>query len=279
MAVLSIQSHVAYGHVGNAAAVFPLQRLGLEVWPVHTAMFSNHLGYPGFKGRALEADLVRDVVHGIAERGVLARCRAVLTGYLAEPALGAVALEAVAAARTANPTALYACDPVIGDDGESYVRPGVAEFLRERAVPAADLLLPNRYELGVLAGGDPVGEGAILAAARALVARGPRLVVVTSADAGPDAIDVYAVTPAAAWRVRVPRLAVDVHGTGDAFAAIFLGRYLEKPEPPRALALAAGALHGILRATPAAGGTEMALVAAQDEIAAPSRSFVASKVG
>lgn len=279
MAVLSIQSHVAYGHVGNAAAVFPLQRLGWEVWPVHTVMFSNHLGYDGFRGRALEPELVAAVIQGVAERGALARCRAVLTGYLADAGLGAIALDAVAMARAANPGALYACDPVIGDGGETYVRAGVPEFLREHAVPAADILLPNRYELGVLTGAEPQTEREILAAARSLLARGPRLVVCTSADAGPDAIDAFAVTGDAAWRVRVPRLDVDVHGTGDAFAAIFLGRYLERPDPARALALAAGTLHGILRATLAAGGTEMALVAAQDEIPTPSRAFEAVPAG
>ncbi|MSP81839.1 MAG: pyridoxal kinase PdxY [Alphaproteobacteria bacterium] len=281
MSILSIQSHVAYGHVGNAAAVFPLQRLGLEVWPVNTVEFSNHLGYESFRGRVLDRDLVADVVKGVGERGAFAHCRGVLTGYLGDAALGDVALRAVHAVRRASPKAIYACDPVIGDDGRSYVRPGVAEFFRDAVVPAADLLFPNHFELETLTGAAAADTPAIIAAARALVRRGPRLVVCTSfrdPSAG-EAIDALAVTAEAAWRIRVPRLALAVHGTGDAFAALFLGRWLEQPDPARALGLTVSSLHGILRATLAAGGTEMSLIAAQDEIVNPSRAFPVEPLG
>jgi pyridoxine kinase len=281
LTILSIQSHVAFGHVGNAAAVFPLQRLGFEVWPVNTVEFSNHLGYPTFRGRVLDVDLVADVVKGVGERGAFARCRAVLTGYLGDAALGRVALRAVHEVRRASPRAVYACDPVIGDDGRAYVRPGVAEFFREQVVPAADLLFPNHFELETLSGAKTTTAAAVIAAARALLRRGPRLVVCTSFrdPEAPDAIDAIAIAEATAFRVRVPRLATAVHGTGDAFAALFLARWLEQPDPARALSLTVASLHGILRATLAAGDGEMALIAAQDEIVAPSRAVAAEVVG
>ena len=89
MNILSLQSHVAYGHVGNSAAVFALQRLGIEVWPVHTVQFSNHPGYGGFRGRAFDAGLIGDVVQGIEERGALAACDGVLSGYVGSAEIGA----------------------------------------------------------------------------------------------------------------------------------------------------------------------------------------------
>src|SRR5262245_22609873 len=153
MNILSIQSHVAYGHVGNAAAVFALQRLGIEVWPVHTVQFSNHTGYGQWGGRVFDAAMIRDVIAGIAERDVLGACAGVLSGYLGTADIGEVILDAVARVKRANPAAAYCCDPVIGDATRGvFVRPGIAEFPQARALPAADVVTPNQFELGHLAG-------------------------------------------------------------------------------------------------------------------------------
>src|SRR5258708_286551 len=137
MDLLSIQSHVAYGHVGNAAAVFPLQRLGVEVWPVHTVQFSNHTGYGSWKGEVFDARLIREVVAGIEQRGVLGECDGVLSGYIGGADIGAAILDAVAAVKHANPAAHYCCDPVIGDVGRGvFVRAGIPEFMKSKAMPA-----------------------------------------------------------------------------------------------------------------------------------------------
>ena len=153
MNILSIQSHVAYGHVGNAAATFPLQRIGAEVWPIHTVQFSNHTGYGAWTGRVFEADLITELMEGIAQRGVLGQCDGVLSGYMGSAETGAAILDAVARVKAANPNARYCCDPVIGDVGRGvFVRPGIPEFMRECAVPAADIVTPNQFELDHLTG-------------------------------------------------------------------------------------------------------------------------------
>ena len=151
--ILSIQSAVAYGHVGNSAAVFPLQRLGFEVWPVNTVLFSNHTGYGAWRGRVVALDWVEEIIEGIAERGAIPRTRAVLSGYLGDPSLGEAVLRTVARVRAERPDMLYACDPVMGDEGRGFfVRPGIPEFFRDHAVPAADIVTPNQFELAWLAG-------------------------------------------------------------------------------------------------------------------------------
>ena len=153
MNVLSIQSHVVYGHVGNASAVFPMQRLGVEVWPIHTVQFSNHTGYGAWTGRVFDAPLIEELVDGLAVRGVLAACDGVLSGYMGSADIGNAVLSTVARVRAANPGALYCCDPVIGDvDRGVFVRPGIPEFLRDHAVPAADIVTPNQFELDYLSG-------------------------------------------------------------------------------------------------------------------------------
>src|SRR5215204_2626740 len=196
MNILSIQSHVAYGHVGNASAVFPMQRLGVEVWPIHTVQFSNHTGYGAWKGRVFDAPAIEDLVDGIAERGVLPRCDGVLSGYMGSADIGTAILSAVERVRAANPKALYCCDPVIGDVGRGvFVRPGIPEFMREHAVPSADIVTPNQFELDVLSGMETRTLASITQAVSAVQRLGPKVVLVTSVDAQEtpaDAVDLVA---------------------------------------------------------------------------------------
>ena len=282
MNILSIQSHVAYGHVGNAAATFPMQRLGVEVWPVHTVQFSNHTGYGGWRGRVFDGPAIEEVVTGIAERDVLPRCDGVLSGYMGSPEIGEAILSAVAQVRAANPAARFCCDPVIGDVGRGvYVRPGVADFMRERAVPAADLVTPNQFELELLAGRRIVLLADARAAVAAVQARGPGVVMVTSLrteETPEDSIDLLAADGPALWQVRTPRLAIDANGAGDAIAALFFVHHLRSGSAAHALGEAASAIYGVLRRTAEAGGREMLLVAAQEEFVHPTRRFVAEPV-
>jgi pyridoxine kinase len=274
MKILSLQSAVAYGHVGNSAAVFPLQRLGFEVWPVDTVQFSNHPGHGQWGGSVMTADHVRAVVDGLSRLGALAACDAVLSGYVGEAATGPAVLEAVARVRRQKAGALFLCDPVMGDDGGLYVRDGVPEFLAAQALPAADVITPNRFELEVLSKRQVASMADAAEAARALLARGPRVVAVTSLGEGPS-IACLAVTSEGAWAVRTPRLAFDppVSGTGDVLSALLLAHLLRGEAAPEALSLAVSSLYGVLEKTRALGRNELALVQAQDEIALPSRLF------
>ena len=282
MNILSLQSWVAYGHVGNAAAMFPLQRLGAEVWAVNTVQFSNHAGYGAWGGRVFAAEEVADVIAGIAARGVLAQCDAVLSGYLGDAAIGDVVLDAVARVKAANPRALYCCDPVIGDAGRGvYVREGVAAFFADRALPRADIATPNHFELEHLTGRRVVTLVDAKSAVAALQERGPRCVLVTSlrTEATPaDAIDLLAAAGGAYFLVRTPLLDLGAKGTGDAIAALFLLHWLRTRNAATALAASASALFGVLRRTAEAGAREMLLIAAQEELAAPSRKFAAEAV-
>src|SRR5919202_5800426 len=204
VAVLSIQSHVAYGHAGNASAVFPLQRLGIEVWPVHTVQFSNHTGYGEWTGRVFDGQAVEEVVQGIADRGVLGRCDAVLSGYLGSADIGHAVVATVARVREANPEAVYCCDPVIGDVGRGvFVRPGIEELLREHAVPVADVVTPNHFELDALSGLTTSSLDEVREAVAAVQALGPRVVLTTSLEADDtpdDAVDVLASEGGRHWR-------------------------------------------------------------------------------
>jgi pyridoxine kinase len=274
MRVLSIQSHVAYGYVGNRAATFPLQRLGHEVWAVNTVEFSNHTGYGAWKGRVAAPDQVRDVVAGIAERGALSTCDAVLTGYLGDAALGEVVLDAVAMVRKANPRAVWCCDPVIGDtDRQVYVRPGIPEFFRDRIVAQSDILTPNHFELEWLSGRKVA----------TLDGQNPSIVLVTSLrrrDAPAGTIEMLALTREAAWLVSTPELAFPIapNGTGDAVAALFLAQWHAHRDVGRALEEVAASIYAVLEATLASGERELRLVTAQDMLVSPPRRFGAKRL-
>lgn len=282
MNLISIQSHVAYGHVGNSAAVFPLQRLGVEVWPVHTVQFSNHTGYGQWQGRVFDASLIRDIVTGLETRGVLGECDGVLSGYVGAPEIGEAILDAVATVKRANPAARYCCDPVIGDVGKgAFVREGVAEFMRDRAVASADIVTPNHFELDVLSGRLSRTLGEARDAVQALHDRGPRAVLVTSLaveDTPADAVDLLASDETGDFRLRTPRLAVAANGAGDAIAALFFALYLRSGRIDEALSRAASAIFGVLKRTAELGAPEIQLVLAQDEIIAPSQLFDARRL-
>jgi pyridoxine kinase len=282
MNILSIQSHVAYGHVGNSAAVFPLQRIGVEVWPVNTVQFSNHPGYGGWRGDVFSGAAVQTVIEGIAERGVLGECDGVISGYLGSPDTGAAVVNAVARVRGANPAARYCCDPVIGDaDRGVFVRPGIPEFIKERMLAIADLVTPNQFELDYLAERRTATMADLGAAIDAVHARGPGVVFVTSliVDETPDhSIDLVVSDRSERWQVRLPRLPDVANGAGDAIAALFFAHYLGARSAAEAMALAASSVFGVLNRTAEAGASELLLVAAQQELVAPSRMFPAHKV-
>ncbi|KGH48720.1 pyridoxamine kinase [Modestobacter caceresii] len=282
MNVLSIQSHVAYGHAGNASAVFPLQRLGVEVWPVHTVQFSNHTGYGAWTGRVFDGQAVDEVVQGIEDRGVLGSCDAVLSGYLGSADIGHAVLGSVAKVRAANPAAVWCCDPVIGDVGRGvFVRPGIPEFMREVAVPAADIVTPNHYELDLLSQSETRSLASVKDAVSAVQALGPRVVLTTSLvaeDTPDDAVDLLASEGGRHFRVRTPRLDLSVNGAGDAIAALFLAHWLDTRSAGEALARAAASVFGLLRMTAEAGSREILLVAAQDEYVTPTRTFDVTEV-
>jgi pyridoxine kinase len=280
--IISIQSHVAFGHVGNSAAVFPLQRLGHEVWPVDTVLFSNHTGYGAWRGRVMPIETVREVLAGVEERGGFDRAKAVLSGYLGSADLGEAVLETVALVRARRPDALYVCDPVMGDLGRGFfVAEGIPAFFKHEAVPKADIITPNQFELAFLAAMELLSLADVLAAARKVRETGPELVMVTSLelDERPGELGILAETAGGTWVVWTPKLDIQLNGTGDVFTALTLAWWLvSKGDAAAALEAVASAMFALVEATLAAGERELVLVAAQDQLLAPARRFSAQRL-
>lgn len=279
--VLSVQSHVAFGHAGNSAAVFPLQLLGVTPVPVHTVQFSNHTGHGAHRGQVFGADHVREVIAGLRDRGVLARCDAVLSGYLGDAAVGEVILETVAELKAARPEVLYCCDPVMGDVGRGvFVRPGIPEFLRDRGALAADVITPNQFELELLLGRPLASQADAVLAARSWVGAGRRALVVTSLrtpDVPADRLRTLAVGPEGAFVVETPFLPVDPapNGMGDVFSAVLLAALLGGAPLARALERATAALYGLVKRVEP-GARDLPLVPARAEVVEPSERFAAT---
>ena len=283
MAILSVQSSVAYGHVGNAAAVFALRRTGHDVWPIDTVRYSNHPGHGRFRGRRASPEEIGELVGGLADLGVLPRIRAVLSGYLGAVEAGPVLLDAVARVRAANPRALFFCDPVMGDrDRGLYGTADLVRFFREDALPAADIIAPNHFELEVLAERVLPSTKEVLAATDMLAARGPATILVTSLlgeEADPGSIATLARERDGAWRVITPRLAHAARGAGDLLAALFLGHRLDERPVADALARAVASVFAVIEATVAAGADELRLVEAQQVLIDPPVVFAAERLG
>jgi pyridoxine kinase len=259
-----------------------MQRLGVEVWPIHTVQFSNHTGYGSWKGRVFDGPAIEELLDGIADRGVLERCNGVLSGYMGSADIGNAILSAVARVRALNPQALYCCDPVIGDVGRGvFVRPGIPEFMREQAVPAADIITPNQFELDYLSGRTTETLSDVKAAVSTVQQLGPKAVLVTSVETKEtpsDAIDLIAGEGGRFWRVRTPKLSLSVNGAGDAIAALFFVHFARSRSAAAALAEASASVYGLLKRTEEAGSREILTIAAQDEFVAPTYRFNAEEV-
>lgn len=282
MKILSIQSAVAYGHVGNSAAVFPLQRIGVEVYPVYTVNFSNHTGYGAWRGPLISPQDVADVITGIEERGAFGEIDAVLSGYQGGEGIGDVILDAVARVKAANPNAIYACDPVMGNAKSGcFVAPAIPVLLRERVVPAADLITPNQFELGFLTGTDPADLESTLASVDAARALGPSTVLVTSVERPerPEGtIEMLAVTDDGAWIVRTPHIPMKANGSGDVTAALFTAHFRESGNAADALARTTSSVFDLLQNTYDAGTRELQLVESQEAYAHPRMQFEITQV-
>jgi len=292
MHILSIQSQVVFGHVGNSAVMFPLQCLGHEVWSVPTAILSNHAGYPDVGGAAMPPETVSDLLAGLERRGAFAHCDLLVSGYLGNAPLAARVSAAVARARAANPNLVYCCDPVMGDDGPGlYVDPALPEYFRATALPVTDIATPNLFELEILCGlaagalkAAPVED--IVAAGRGILARmrPGASVMVTSVDhraLDPAHVAVIAFNDSEAWCVETPRLDFPAppHGAGDLVSGLFAAALTEDQVLARALEISVATVFAVLSQTHRRSAAELELIAARDVIVSPGHHFAARSIG
>ncbi|WP_394280495.1 pyridoxal kinase PdxY [Corynebacterium sp.] len=275
--ILSIQSAVAYGHVGNSAAVFPLQRMGHEVWPVYTVNYSNHTGYGQWGGPMIPASDVAEVIRGVGERGVFGEIDAVLSGYQGGDDIAEVIIDAVAQIKEANPNAVYACDPVMGNAKSGcHVSDNIPPLLRDKVVPVADIITPNQFELGYLTGKEAHDLDSTLDAVEAARAMGPQTVLVTSVvrpDRTEGTIEMLVVDEKGKWIVETPYLPFKRNGSGDVTAALFTGHYIESGDAADALAKTASSVFDLLELTYQKDSRELLLIEAQDTYAQPRKQF------
>jgi pyridoxine kinase len=279
MTVIAIQSQVVHGHVGNSAAVFPLQACGIEVAAVPTALLSNHPHYSSVRGGVLDAKFVRDLLVGVEERGRIDTCKVLISGYLGSPAIAAAVIDFVRRAKARNPNLLYLCDPVMGDaDLGFYVDEDMRALYCEGLVPLADIITPNHFELEHLVRRAPATVEGIVAAARGL---GPSTVAVTGVqlqDPSSGIVQTLAIEPRTGWMVSTPRLSCRPSGTGDLFTALFAAALVQGLTTGAALGRAVSGLYGVLEETERRQSYEMALIASAERMLRPHPLFEPSVI-
>ena len=279
ISLLSIQSHVVYGHVGNSAATFALQRMGCEVLALHSVQYSSHTGYSGWRGRSFDAAMIDECVAGLLAIGALKSCAGLLSGYIGSATQGAAVLRAIHTLASENPAALYCCDPVMGDDDAGlYVAPDIVDFMRLQALPRARLATPNGFELAQLTGLDAHDARQMRLALATLHRMGPEIILATSMrleDTPVDCLDTLASDGRGVWRVRTPWAPINVKGAGDLLAALFFFHWLESGSARSALSKSVASVYGVIAATARSGQRELALIASQDELIRPTRAFEA----
>jgi pyridoxine kinase len=282
--VLSVQSHVAYGYVGNCAATIPLHSLGIETIIVNTVQLSNHTGYGVFQGDFFSQDHIDKVLKGVQERGVFKHTGAVLSGYLGQAELGHRVLDAVKSVKDAtHGKALYICDPVMGDVGRGlFVKEGIPDFFQNHAMHIADIMTPNQFELELLSGITIKTIKDVRTACDVLHNAGVKIVLLTSLE--------YAETPKGqiqmllsehgkdAYIITTPKIKMDPapNGSGDCTAALFCGHLLQGQSPKTALERTAHGIYRVFEETALMKRRELALIQCQKDFQTLDHSFEAN---
>lgn len=280
--IISIQSQVVHGHVGNSAAVFPMQHLGIPVAAVPTTLLSNHPHYPTMRGRVLSADLLTDLLVGVEERGLVDTCSIVLTGYLGSAENGRVVAEFVERAKRSNPAIRYCCDPVMGDaDLGLFVDECLKELFRQRLVPLADIITPNHFEFEQLVGVKSGDVEALQSGVNVLTQTGTKIVAVTGvglSKASAIRVETYAFLDGAAWKVSTPRLPCRPAGTGDLLTALFVSALVQGAAVRAALEIAVSGTFAVLLNTASANLMEMPIIESRNEFGRQKPRFRAVSV-
>ncbi|MDR3521433.1 MAG: pyridoxal kinase [Acidocella sp.] len=277
MGIISIQSQVVAGYVGNSAAAFALQRLGTEVFAIPTVLLSHHPGHGGAGGEAVPPRILARILEGLQARGCYSRCEAILSGYLGSAENADIVREVIDRVHAARPDFTYLCDPVLGDDGRTYVNDSVVAAV-QGLVRLADIVTPNAYELSLLSGRNFANRCQALQAMRVVQASGPKIVFLTSFcgnDTPKNTIDMLIIDGELAWRLTIPKFEREFSGAGDLLAASFLYFWLPDHDTRLALGAACSALHEVLLETVAQDSDELSLISAQNRMAAPACNFTA----
>ena len=283
--VLSIQSHVAYGYVGNRAAVFPLQRMGIDVHTINTVQFSNHTGYGAWTGQVFDKDHIQELIDGLAARGALDNLDAVLSGYLGDPALGQIVVDTVAKLHKHKPELIYCCDPVMGDTGRGFfVNEKIPPFFKDTAMPQTNIATPNQFELTALTGQDIHTRADAIKACRLLHENGPQTILLTSliTEETKDGEIGMMLSCASGdkWMLNTPRVELhpEPNGAGDMSAALLLGYILLGNEPKAALEKLSSNIYDVFKNTAKEGSRELALIQSQDSFMDNTQHFTAKKL-
>ncbi len=283
--ILSIQSHVVFGCAGNSAVVFPMRRLGMEVWPVNTVQFSNHTQYKqGWKGIVMPSGHIEELVNGISAIDELSGCDALLSGYLGSAIQGNEIIAAVNKLKAVNPDAIYFCDPVMGHPEKGcIVAPEVTDFLKDKALAVADIIAPNLLELETLTDTKITNIDQAIAASEKLVAGGVKMVLVkhlSRAGLSDDMFEMLLTTATGSYHISRPLydFAAQPVGVGDLISGMMLANLLAGFEPVNAFERTNAIVGAVLEETYRQNSYELQLIAAQELIAAPVIAVTAKKL-
>ena len=253
--ILSIQSHVAYGYVGNKAACFPLQSLGYDVCPVNTVQFSNHTGYGKWRGEIFSADHIKQVIQGIKDLEIMDSCKAILSGYLGDSSIGEIILSTVRELRHNHSNLIYLCDPVIGDFGRGiFVKEGIADFFKNHALSNATIITPNHFEAELLYG-FPINTIEDAKTASSYFHKlGIKIFIITSFrsnDLPADKMYVFLSDGTQYLLGQTPLVDFSIYpnGTGDLFSALMLGYYLSSFDVESALKSTLQSIYYVIQRT------------------------------
>lgn len=281
--IISIQSHVVYGCAGNSAAVFPLQRLGFNVWPIQTVQFSNHTQYKeGWTGSVLANGEITKLFDGLENINVIFKISAVISGYLGTSNQALEIFENIKRVKRANNNYLYICDPVMGDPEKGcVVSDDVNNMLCDYLVPAAQIITPNQFELSRITGIDIYDLKSAIEACLKARKMGPEIVLVKHLHyASASSYTMLMANQNGVYLVKRPLLDFSIYpvGVGDLITSIFVGNLLKTKDSVLSFENTNQAVYEILKVTKNLKERELQRIEAQDHITTNHVKHLSTKV-
>ena len=173
--ILSIQSAVTCGFVGNSVAAPVITTLGMQPLLIDTISLAAHPGYGTIAGGPADQTQFSAILEALTTLRVLPQINSVVTGYLGDARQADPIHSMIRGWQAERPDGVYILDPVLGDGGRLYVDTAVVDQIRQKLLPRAHIATPNQFELGLLTESQINSVHDAIKAAKTLLQQHPHL--------------------------------------------------------------------------------------------------------
>lgn len=222
--IISIQSTVSTGYVGNNSASLAIQLHGINCVAIPTILLSSHTDKSVYYGETISKELFNKLAKGVLEIDIAKQTQYVISGYLKSQDIIDATAQLIQELKKQN-SITYIYDPVFGDtrtDG-LYIPKEQADYSMEKLLPLSDILTPNHFELEYLSGRNIANEKELVEAVKSHPLLSQKQIILTTAELSKNVnhqLEVILIERGVLTHFYSENIPVEVVGTGDLFTGV-----------------------------------------------------------